>query len=118
MQLESSICDEQRIFKYSKELSDKLLLGESGLFIKGEVIRLVGVGVSKLDDGSYQQISLFDDGLISSSSPSPTGTPPLGAANSAIPAAGIDRERQKKLDAMTKKLQDEFGKGIIKRGGV
>jgi DNA polymerase-4 len=66
LQLESSINDVQRIFKYSKELCDKLLLGDDGLFIRGETIRLVGVGLSKLDDGSYQQLSLFDGGLLSS----------------------------------------------------
>ncbi len=113
MQLESSICDEQRIFRYSKELSDKLLLGENGLFIKGEVIRLVGVGLSKLDDGSYQQMSLFDDGMISSEHSS--GSRSALHDNSASPAP-IDRERQKKLDAMEQKLKTEFGKDIIKRG--
>ena len=115
MQLETSICDDQRIFMYSKKLSDKLLLGENGLFMKGEVIRLVGVGVTKLDDGSYQQISLFDDGLISAAETPLTGA---GASGTAAPGAAIDRERQKKLDAMTKKLRDEFGTDIIKRGGV
>jgi DNA polymerase-4 len=114
MQLESSICDEQHIFKYAKELSDKLLLGDNGLFIKGEVIRLVGVGLTKLDDGSYQQMSLFDEGLISQAAQTASG------ANTSVASQGaaIDRERQKKLDAMTRKLQDEFGKDIIKRGGV
>ncbi len=114
MQLESSICDEQHIFKYAKELSDKLLLGDNGLFIKGEVIRLVGVGLTKLDDGSYQQMSLFDEGLISQAAQTASG------ANTSVASQGaaIDRERRKKLDAMTRKLQDEFGKDIIKRGGV
>lgn len=64
LQLESSVCDEQRIYKYSKELCDKLLLGDEGLFIKGETVRLVGVGVSKLDDGSYQQMNLFDNNFL------------------------------------------------------
>jgi DNA polymerase-4 len=88
-QLESSIDSEDDIYRYAKALSDKLLLGDTGLFIKGEEIRLVGVGVSKLDDGSYRQLSLFDN------------RPP---------------EKQKKLDAMTQKLQSEFGNGIIKKG--
>jgi DNA polymerase-4 len=104
MQLESSINDEQHLFKYAKELSDKLLLGDDGLFMKGEVVRLVGVGVTKLDDGSYQQLSLFDQGLTIPDEPTviSTGAP--------------DRERQKKLDDMTEKLRLEFGKDIIKKG--
>ena len=104
LQLESSICDEQNIYKYSKELCDKLLLGDEGLFIKGETVRLVGVGVSKLDDGSYQQLSLFDNNMMSQGSNNPqfSNTP--------------NREKQKKLDAMTEKLKKEFGKDIIKKG--
>ena len=111
MQLESSINDEQRLFRYSKELSDKLLLGDNGLFIKGEVIRLVGVGVTKLDDGSYQQLNLFDDAMLEA---------PLKANSSNAlqtpPVPVTDRDRQKKLDEMTSKLQSEFGKDIIKKG--
>ena len=72
--------------------------------MKGEVVRLVGVGVTKLDDGSYQQLSLFDQGLTIPDEPTviSTGAP--------------DRERQKKLDDMTEKLRLEFGKDIIKKG--
>ena len=104
LQLESSICDEQHIYKYSKELCDKLLLGDEGLFIKGETVRLVGVGVSKLDDGSYQQLSLFDNDMMSKAS--------KDSQYSATPS----RDKQKKLDAMTEKLQKAFGKDIIKKG--
>ncbi|MBP3278486.1 MAG: hypothetical protein J6M44_05990, partial [Butyrivibrio sp.] len=104
LQLESSICDEQRIYRYSKELCDKLLLGDEGLFIKGETVRLVGVGVSKLDDGSYQQLSLFDNNMMSQ-----------GSNNSQF-SNTPNREKQKKLDAMTEKLKKEFGKDIIKKG--
>ncbi len=110
MQLESSIDDEQRLYRYSKELADKLLLGDNGLFIKGEVIRLVGVGVTKLDDGSYQQLNLFDDGILNASS---TASPVQGQ----LPSRPLpSREKQQKLDAMTEKLQLEFGKDIIKKG--
>ena len=105
MQLDNSINDAQQIFKYAKELADKLLLGETGLFIKGEVIRLVGVGVHKLDDGSYRQLSLFDAGIFPEAKPGQKRSMPV-----------IDIERQKKLDAMTERLQAEYGKGIVKKG--
>lgn len=104
LQLESSICDEQRIYKYSKELCDKLLLGDEGLFIKGETVRLVGVGLSKLDDGSYQQMNLFDSNML------------IQDGKDTRTVQAPDRDKQKKLDAMTEKLQKEFGKDIIKKG--
>ncbi len=97
MQLESSINDSDKLFKYSKELADKLLLGENGLFINGFSIRLVGVGVTKLDDGSYRQLNLFDDYT-------PIKTNP------------IDNEKQKRLDAMANKLNTMYGDGTIKKG--
>lgn len=111
MQLDSSINDEQRLFHYSKELSDKLLLGDKGLFIKGEVIRLVGVGMTKLDDGSYQQLSLFDSSFPANDNLTGMHSLPKDPAYSLQ-----DRERQKKLDEMTTRLQSEFGKDIIKKG--
>lgn len=108
MQLESSIDDEVRILKYSRELADKLLLGDSGLFSRGEVVRLVGVGVTKLDDGSYQQMNLFDDALLEMPGESPAAPAPKP------PAADV--EKQRRLDEMTSKLEAEFGKDIIKKG--
>ncbi len=98
MQLESSINDADKLYKYSKELADKLLLGETGLFITGASVRLLGVGVTKLDDGSYRQLNLFDDLLSSKKETS------------------IDDDKKKKLDAMTQKLNSEFGEGTIKKG--
>lgn len=96
MQLDNSTDDEKKICLSAKALADKLLLGDDGLFIKGEVIRLVGVGVSKLDDGSYRQLNLFDD-MIN-------------------PAFSVKSERQKKLDKMTEDLDNRFGKNTIIKG--
>ncbi len=97
MQLENSINDEETLMQYSKKLADKLLLGDNGLFIKGEVVRLVGVGVTKLDDGSYRQLSLFDN-IYTQKAPS------------------TDIERQKKLDKMTEELDNRFGKNSVFKG--
>lgn len=96
MQLDNSTDDEKKICLSAKVLADKLLLGDDGLFIKGEVVRLVGVGVSKLDDGSYRQLNLFDD-MIN-------------------PAFSVKSERQKKLDKMTEDLDNRFGKNTIIKG--
>ncbi len=98
MQLDNSINDENKLFEAAKKLSDKLLLGEEGLFIKGEVVRLVGVGLSKLDDGTYRQLNLFED------------------FKEQAPSAGFDFERQKKLDKMSEELNNRFGKNTIFKG--
>ena len=103
MQLDNSTDDDKRIYEYARLLSDKLLLGENGLFIKGEVIRLVGVGVSKLDDGSFRQLSLFD--VMKT------------ASNANAKADGdLAFEKQKKLDKMTEELDSRFGKNTIIKG--
>ena len=102
MGLESSINDADKILKHAKELADKLLLGDNGLFIKGEVIRLVGVGVSKMDDGSFHQLNLFEDIMPQTSE--------------SVKESSISEEKRKKLDAMTQKLTSAYGKDIIKKG--
>lgn len=102
MGLDSSINDADKILRHAKELSDKLLLGDNGLFIKGEVIRLVGVGVSKMDDGSFHQLNLFEDILPQTSK--------------SVKESSISEEKRKKLDAMTQKLTTAYGKDIIKKG--
>ncbi len=103
MQLDNSTDDDKRIYEYARLLSDKLLLGENGLFIKGEVVRLVGVGVSKLDDGSFRQLSLFD--VMKT------------ASNANAKADGdLAFEKQKKLDKMSEELNNRYGKGAIFKG--
>lgn len=97
MQLENSIDDADKLFIYSKELADKMLLGPDGLFMKGENVRLVGVGLSKLDDGSYRQLSLFDASFNNNSN---------------------NDERTKRLNKMADEINLKFGKDAIKKGRV
>ena len=97
MQLENSIDDADKLFIYSKELADKMLLGPDGLFMKGENVRLVGVGLSKLDDGSYRQLSLFDASFNNNSN---------------------NDERTKRLNKMADEINLKFGKDTIKKGRV
>lgn len=58
--LSASTNDYKIILDTANALLNKLLLGENGLFIMGEQIRLVGISASNLDDGSFRQMSLFD----------------------------------------------------------
>lgn len=105
MQIDTSTDDEGKIFSLAKTLSDKLLLGENGLFIRGEVVRLVGVGVSKLDDGSYRQLNLFD--MINEQKK-------IGSN----PDYSLDFEKQKKLDKMSAEIDGRYGKGTIFKGST
>ncbi|WP_029230915.1 DNA polymerase Y family protein [Butyrivibrio sp. VCB2006] len=104
MKAQDLVDDEATIYEYAKVLSDKLLLGDNGLFIRGEVIRLVGVGVSKIDDGSYRQLNLFD---VMSKEPQKT-----------TDSSDFDKkfEKQKKLDKMSEEIDSRFGKGTIFKG--
>ena len=94
MQLENSIDDADKLYTYAKELADKMLLGSDGLFIHGETVRLVGVGVSKLDDGSYRQLSLFDETLFKKD------------------------EKTERLNKMADEINKRFGKDTLKKGGL
>lgn len=58
--LEESTNEGQVIEKTARRLMNALLLGPDGLFAQGRSVRLIGVGVSKLDHGEYRQINLFD----------------------------------------------------------
>ena len=37
----------------------ELLMGDDGLFVRGETVRLLGVGGSNLEEGGYRQLDLF-----------------------------------------------------------
>ena len=117
MQVTDLIDDELKIYEYAKILSDKLLLGDNGLFTKGEVVRLVGVGVSKIDDGSYRQMSLFDM-MPASGKPRDTYTESSdGKTNTDNDNFSESKfERQKKLDKMSEAIDSRYGKGTIFKG--
>jgi DNA polymerase-4 len=112
-QMKSSdlIDDEVTIYEYAKVLADKLLLGDNGLFIRGEVVRLVGVGVSKIDDGSYRQLSLFD--VMSKDTNASKNIQPDKNVNEEFEKK---LEKQKKLDKMSEAIDSRYGKGTIFKG--
>ena len=95
--LYQSTNDEKIIQNTAKDLMQELLFQKNGLFEKGEVLRLIGVGVSNLDHGDFHQMDLTE-------------------------WAGSFKERQKehekreKLDAMMEKIEKKYGKDAIKKG--
>ncbi|WP_051538259.1 Y-family DNA polymerase [Butyrivibrio proteoclasticus] len=119
MQLDNSINDQASLYNAARKLSDKLLLGDDGLFVRGESVRLVGVGVSKLDDGSYRQLSLFDQLEMNNSSFSELDH---AEGNNVISNADdhkmnvINEEKEKALSQMAMSLNNKYGKGTIKKG--
>ena len=117
MKIDSSTDDDLVIYKCAKMLSDKLLLGDEGLFIRGEVIRLVGVGVSKLDDGSYRQLNLFD---VLAEMPHSAALGATGSKSAIEKEPDFDKkfQRQKKLDQMAKEIDTRYGKGTIIKGST
>ena len=131
--------------RISKALMDALLRDpDRGLFILGESVRLVGVSASGLDDGTYEQMSLFDF-LGGGDEPPAQGTgqeeaegtagaeaetegygteaesPEAEAEGPAESTAGPDpgrqrEEKRKRLSAMMDAIQARYGSGAIRRG--
>ena len=57
--LPASTNDPAVITKTAEELMSSLLTGQEGLFAAGQVLRLIGVGCSGIDDSPYTQLDLF-----------------------------------------------------------
>ena len=60
MTLERPTRDAEVIYANAQVLLRELCFGETALLADGRGIRLIGVGMSKLDEGGYEQENLFD----------------------------------------------------------
>ena len=124
-------------------LADQLLDGAEGLFAQGVAIRLIGVGVSRLEEKkkTVHQMDLFEWAERNEEEESrraeaeraarekeaavrkaAAGKAAREARERAAPETAQTSEqakkaRQDKLDAMMGKLNERFGKGTIRRGG-
>ncbi len=101
MKLMDSTNDADVIYENAMLLLGNLLTGENGLFEDDIHIRLVGVGVDNLDDGSFRQGTLFEW---------------VNNGQKELKKEKLQKEKEDKLDIMEKKLRDKFGDGVIKRG--
>lgn len=101
--LDSSTNRADVIFSTAEALMQALLFSDDGLFRSGEVLRLIGVGVSGLDDGSSRQMDLTDwmDELRKMQQSS---------------RATKEKERRQRLDAMVTSLQKKYGDKAIRKG--
>ncbi len=101
MKLPDSTNDADTIYENAMLLLGNLLTGENGLFEDDIHVRLVGVGVDNLDDGSYRQGTLFDW---------------VNTGQKELKEQKIKKEKEDKLDKMEKAIIDKFGNGYIKKG--
>ena len=96
-----SVNDCKTIEETAIRLMNQLLLGEDGLFAKGEVLRLVGISAANLDDGAYRQISLMDW---------------MQEAPQVTAEVRQRKVRSEKLDNMMKEINNRYGKDAVFQG--
>ncbi len=91
--LDHSVNDAATILRQADALLRKLSFGENGLITRGQKYRLIGVSATNLDDGSYQQVNLFE--YMEQNQPT---------------------EKDKKLSAMMKQIREKYGDDAVHHG--
>lgn len=123
--LPRSTDDADVINEEAMRLLDELTGGRDGLFAKGHGLRLIGVGGSSLDDGSYEQVSLFDWAEENLRREEQREKEELRRAQEAEiaerrakmeKAAERKREKEKRLREMLDTASSRYGKNVIKKG--
>ena len=71
----------------------ELLFSSNGLFAEGEALRLIGVGISNLDNGQNRQMEI-SDWLVERK----------------------QQEKQRKLDEMMNSVRERYGEMAIMKG--
>lgn len=99
MQLPEAVSDADTIVQTGIHLLSSLLYTETGLFTSGNKIRLIGIGVSDIDDTQYKQYSLFD--LPPAAKPDPDAA-----------------DRRKKLENMLLMIRGKYGDDSITKGSA
>jgi DNA polymerase-4 len=92
--LKQSTNDENITFETAASLMKSLT---DALFDQGEVLRLIGVGVSGIDHGEYQQMGM--DAWLRANKENQK-----------------KKEKQKKLDEMVKKIRMQYGEKAVMVG--
>ncbi len=121
MRLPQSANDAETIETYAQRLARKLMLGQQasdGLFAQGKKVRLIGVGGSNLDDGSYRQMDLFGFMQEKEQQDRFEKEEKLRAKKQAAEEARQTAllEKRKRLEEMMSKVQSKFGTGAIHKG--
>ncbi|MBQ1291138.1 MAG: DNA polymerase IV [Lachnospiraceae bacterium] len=102
--LEKPTRDADVIYATAQMLLRELCFGESALLADGRGIRLIGVGVSKLDEGGYEQTDLFD------------WMKTQEEEKEKKQQAAERQQKTEQLDRMMENIQARFGKKSLQRG--
>ena len=105
LSLYSSTDSSDEIYQAADTLFKQMMLGEDGLFVRGEALRLLGVGVSKLDHGEYEQLSLFD-------------LSPAAKAKDTEELSKPQSAKKGRLDAALDEIRRRFGDDAVVRGSL
>jgi DNA polymerase-4 len=101
LRLTESTNDADTIYENALMLLGELLTGDNGIFEEGVGIRLVGVGVDHLDNGTFRQGNLFDW---------------MTTGQKELQAEKEKKEKDDKLEKMERSIRDKFGDGLIHKG--
>ena len=102
--LEKPTRDADVIYATAQMLLRELCFGESALLADGRGIRLIGVGVSKLDEGGYEQTDLFD------------WMKTQEEEKEKKQQAAERQQKTEQLDRMMENIQARFGKKSLQKG--
>lgn len=102
--LEKPTRDADVIYATAQVLLRELCFGETALLADGRGIRLIGVGVSKLDEGGYEQTDLFD------------WMKTQEEEKEKKQQAAERQQKTEQLDRMMENIQARFGKQSLQKG--
>lgn len=99
--LDASTDNATVIYTTALHLMNELLLGPSGLFARGQCLRLIGVSASGLDDGQYRQLNLFD----------------WAQTKEKETLTNEQLQKKQKLETMMQQIRNRYGQDAITKGG-
>ena len=109
--LSDPVCDEDAISRTALTGYWEMCGGDDGYFHAGRKVRLVGVGASRLSDGSFRQMSLDDlASQIAGDEMRRRQELERKEKNRA------KKERQERLEKMRREINERFGDGTLVRG--
>ena len=114
--LPASTNDPAVITKTAEELMSSLLTGPDGLFSAGQVLRLIGVGCSGIDDSPFTQLDLFS-WAKERQEEEKCRQEELMAKEKSGEEMRKRAEKQRKLDEMLSKVQEKYGTKALRKGG-
>lgn len=124
--LSSSTNSAAVITKAAEDLMSALLTGPDGLFAAGQVLRLLGVGCSGIDDSPYTQMDLFtwaeekraEDARRKEElrEEDARREAEIRAKEKAAEDLRVKEEKQRRLDEMLSAVQKKYGAKSLRKG--